>query len=152
MQVNELFKQSNTILLDGGMGTMLQAAGLKLGARPEELNITDPALIEGIHGQYAAAGSRIVNANTFGASAHKLTGSAYTLEQVITAGIENCKRACAPYGALTALDVGPLGELLEPSGTLAFEDAVAEYARIVKAGEAAGADLIFLRPTPTCTS
>ena len=143
MQVNELFKQSNTILLDGGMGTMLQAAGLKLGARPEELNITDPALIEGIHGQYAAAGSRIVNANTFGASAHKLTGSAYTLEQIITAGIANCKRACAPYGALTALDVGPLGELLEPSGTLAFEDAVAEYARIVKAGEAAGADLIF---------
>jgi len=141
--VNELFRQSNTILLDGGMGTMLQAAGLKLGARPEELNITDPALIEGIHGQYAAAGSRIVNANTFGASAHKLAGSAYTLEQVITAGIENCKRACAPYGALTALDVGPLGELLEPSGTLAFEDAVAEYARIVKAGEAAGADLIF---------
>ena len=143
MQVNELFRQSNTILLDGGMGTMLQAAGLKLGARPEELNITDPALIEGIHGQYAAAGSRIVNANTFGASAHKLAGSAYTLEQVITAGIENCKRACALYGALTALDVGPLGELLEPSGTLAFEDAVAEYARIVKAGEAAGADLIF---------
>ena len=143
MQVNELFKQSNTILLDGGMGTMLQAAGLKLGARPEELNITDPALIEGIHGQYAAAGSRIVNANTFGASAHKLAGSAYTLEQIITAGIANCKRACAPYGALTALDVGPLGELLEPSGTLAFEDAVAEYARIVKAGEAAGADLIF---------
>ena len=143
MQVNELFKQSNTILLDGGMGTMLQAAGLKLGARPEELNITDPALIEGIHGQYAAAGSRIVNANTFGASAHKLAGSAYTLEQIITAGIENCKRACAPYGALTALDVGPLGELLEPSGTLAFEDAVAEYARIVKAGEAAGADQIF---------
>ena len=143
MQVNELFKQSNTILLDGGMGTMLQAAGLKLGARPEELNITDPALIEGIHAQYAAAGSRIVNANTFGASAHKLAGSAYTLEQIITAGIENCKRACAPYGALTALDVGPLGELLEPSGTLAFEDAVAEYARIVKAGKAAGADLIF---------
>ena len=143
MQASELFNQPNTILLDGGMGTMLQAAGLKLGARPEELNITDPALIEGIHGQYAAAGSRIVNANTFGASAHKLAGSAYTLEQVITAGIENCKRACAPYGALTALDVGPLGELLEPSGTLAFEDAVAEYARIVKAGEAAGADLIF---------
>ena len=142
MQVNELFRQSNTILLDGGMGTMLQAAGLKLGARPEELNITDPALIEGIHGQYAAAG-RIVNANTFGASAHKLAGSTYTLEQIITAGIENCKHACAPYGALTALDVGPLGELLEPSGTLAFEDAVAEYARIVKAGEAAGADLIF---------
>ena len=143
MQVNELFTQPNTILLDGGMGTMLQAAGLKLGARPEELNLTDPALIEGIHAQYAAAGSRIINANTFGASAHKLAGSAYTLEEVIAAGIANCKRACAPYGALAALDVGPLGELLEPNGTLAFEDAVAEFGRIVRAGVAAGADLIF---------
>ena len=131
MQASELFKQSNTVLLDGGMGTMLQASGLKLGAKPEELNITNPELIESIHAKYAAAGSRIVNANTFGASAHKL------------AGIANRKRACAPYGALTALDVGPLGELLEPSGTLAFEDAVSEYARIVRAGAAAGADLIF---------
>ena len=143
MQVSELFKQSNTILLDGGMGTMLQASGLKLGAKPEELNITNPELIESIHAKYAAAGSRIVNANTFGASAHKLAGSAYSLEEIIAAGIANCKRACAPYGALTALDVGPLGELLEPSGTLAFEDAVSEYARIVRAGAAAGADLIF---------
>ena len=71
MQANELFTQPNTILLDGGMGTMLQAAGLKLGARPEELNITDLQLIESIHSRYAAAGSRIINANTFGASAHK---------------------------------------------------------------------------------
>ena len=143
MQVNELFAQPNTILLDGGMGTMLQAAGLKLGARPEELNLTDPALIEGIHAQYAAAGSRIINANTFGASAHKLAGSEHTLEEVIAAGIANCKRACAPYGALAALDVGPLGELLEPNGTRTFEDAVAEFGRIVRAGAAAGADLIF---------
>ena len=143
MQANELFNQPYTILLDGGMGTMLQAAGLKLGARPEELNIENPALIESIHAAYAAAGSRIVNANTFGASAHKLAGSQYTLEELIAAGIGCCKRACAPYGALTALDVGPLGELLEPSGTLAFEDAVSEYGRIVRAGVAAGADLIF---------
>ena len=143
MQANELFTQPNTILLDGGMGTMLQAAGLKLGAKPEELNITDPALIEGIHAKYAAAGSRIISANTFGASAHKLAGTAYTLEEIIAAGIANCKRACAPYGALAALDVGPLGELLEPNGTLAFEDAVTEYGRIVRAGVAAGADLIF---------
>ncbi len=143
MQASELFTQSNTILLDGGMGTMLQASGLKLGARPEELNIENPALIENVHSMYAAAGSRIINANTFGASAHKLAGSKYSLEEIIAAGIGCCKRACAPYGALTALDVGPLGELLEPSGTLAFEDALNEYARIVRAGVAAGADLIF---------
>ena len=70
-------------------------------------------------------------------------GGELSHEEIIAAGIANCRRACAPYGALAALDVGPLGELLEPNGTLAFEDAVEEYARIVRAGAAAGADLIF---------
>ena len=143
MQASELFHQPNTILLDGGMGTMLQAAGMKLGTRPEDLNIENPELIRSIHAKYAAAGSRVVNANTFGASPHKLADSKYTLEAVITAGIANCKQAVAPYGALVTLDVGPLGELLEPSGTLAFEDAVAEYGRIVRAGVAAGADILY---------
>ena len=143
MQASELFYQPNTILLDGGMGTMLQAAGMKLGTRPEDLNIENPELIRSIHAKYAAAGSRVVNANTFGASPHKLADSKYTLEEVITAGIANCKQAVAPYGALVTLDVGPLGELLEPSGTLAFEDAVAEYGRIVRAGVAAGADILY---------
>ena len=143
MQASELFNQPNTILLDGGMGTMLQAAGMKLGTRPEDLNIENPELIRSIHAKYAAAGSRIINANTFGASPHKLADSKYTLEEVITAGIANCKQAVAPYGALVTLDVGPLGELLEPSGTLAFEDAVAEYGRIVRAGVAAGADILY---------
>ena len=143
MQASELFHQPNTILLDGGMGTMLQAAGMKLGTRPEDLNIENPELIRSIHAKYAAAGSRVVNANTFGASPHKLADSKYTLEEVITAGIANCKQAVALYGALVTLDVGPLGELLEPSGTLAFEDAVAEYGRIVRAGVAAGADILY---------
>ena len=143
MQASELFNQPNTLLLDGGMGTMLQAAGMKLGTRPEDLNIENPELIRSIHAKYAAAGSRVVNANTFGASPHKLADSKYTLEEVITAGIANCKQAVAPYGALVTLDVGPLGELLEPSGTLAFEDAVAEYGRIVRAGVAAGADILY---------
>lgn len=143
MKAEDLFKQDNTLLLDGGMGTMLQAAGLALGEKPEALNLKDPALIESIHARYAAAGSVILNANTFGASAHKLAGTGYTVEEVIAAGIGCAKRAAAPYGALVALDVGPLGELLEPSGTLAFEDAVEEYARIVRAGAAAGADLVF---------
>ena len=57
MQRTELFTQAHTILLDGGMGTMLQAAGLQLGARPEELNMTDPDLVGSIHAAYAAAGS-----------------------------------------------------------------------------------------------
>ena len=144
MQIHELFTQENTVLLDGGMGTMLQAAGLKLGARPEELNITDPEQISHIHGMYAAAGSRIINTNTFGASPRKLAKSPYSLEEIVAAGVACCKKACAPYGALTALDIGPLGELLEPIGTLPFESAVADFARIVRAGVAAGADLVMV--------
>ena len=144
MKAEQLFHQTNTILLDGGMGTMLQAEGLKLGEKPEVLNLTNPALIESIHARYAEAGSRILNANTFGGSAHKLADTGYMVEQVIAAGIGCAKRAGKPYGALTALDVGPLGELLEPAGTLAFEDAVKEFGRIVRAGAEAGADLIFL--------
>ncbi|MBQ7858558.1 MAG: homocysteine S-methyltransferase family protein [Faecalibacterium sp.] len=125
------------------MGTMLQAAGLAAGEKPELLNLTQPQLIESIHAQYVKAGSRIINTNTFGASAKKLAGSGYTVEQVVPAAVANARRACADAGALVALDIGPLGELLEPAGTLTLEQAVAEFARIVRAG-AADADLVFL--------
>ncbi len=143
MKAEELFCQPHTILLDGAMGTMLQAAGLPLGAKPELLNLENPALIESIHARYAAAGSRILAANTFGASVHKLAGSGYTVAQVVAAGIGCACRAAAPYGALVALDIGPLGELLEPAGTLPFEAAVDAFAEIVWAGAEAGADLIL---------
>lgn len=143
MRAEELFRTRETILLDGAMGTMLQAAGLPLGARPEALNLEDPALIESIHARYAAAGSRILCANTFGASAHKLAGSGYTVEQVVDAAIRCARRAAQPYGSLVALDIGPLGELLEPAGILPFEEAVEAFAEIVRAGAAAGADLIL---------
>lgn len=143
MRAEELFRTRETVLLDGAMGTMLQAAGLPLGARPEALNLEDPALIKSIHARYAAAGSRILCANTFGASAHKLAGSGYTVEQVVDAAIRCARRAAQPYGSLVALDIGPLGELLEPAGTLPFEEAVEAFAEIVRAGAAAGADLIL---------
>ena len=143
MRAEELFRTRETVLLDGAMGTMLQAAGLPLGARPEALNLEDPALIESIHARYAAAGSRILCANTFGASAHKLAGSGYTVEQVVDAAIRCARRAAQPYDSLVALDIGPLGELLEPAGTLPFEEAVEAFAEIVRAGAAAGADLIL---------
>ena len=143
MRAEQLLHTRETVLLDGAMGTMLQAAGLPLGAKPEALNLEDPALIESIHAQYAAAGSRILCANTFGASAHKLAGTGYTVGQVVAAGIGCARRAAAPYGALVALDVGPLGELLEPAGTLPFEEAVAAFAEIIRAGAEAGADLVL---------
>ena len=152
MQANELFIQPNTILLDGGMGTMLQAAGLKLGARPEELNITDPQLIESIHSRYAAAGSRIINANTFGASAHKLAGSEYTLEEIIAAGIANCKRACAPTAHWPRWTSARWANCWSPTARWPLKtpwpSMAASSGRVSPPGPISSS----LRPSPTCTS
>ena len=66
------------------------------------------------------------------------------MEDVVTASIACAHKAADTTGALVALDIGPLGELLVPAGTLSFEDAYAEFAQVIRAGAAAGADLVFL--------
>ncbi len=133
MQIRDIFERKQYVFLDGGMGTMLQAAGLPLGERPELLAITRPELLTSIHAAYIEAGSDIVYANTFGASAKKLEGTGHTVEELVPAALECARRAAEPAGALVALDVGPLGELLEPAGTLRFEDAYEYFAQIMRA-------------------
>lgn len=128
------------ILLDGAMGTMLQEAGLEAGGIPELLNLTDPELIESIHKKYIAAGSNIVYANTFGANRYKLKGN--SVEEIISAGISIAKKACGEK-ALTALDIGPIGQLLEPTGTLTFEEAYSIFKEQIIAGK--DADIIVLK-------
>ncbi len=130
-------------LLDGAMGTMLQKAGLKLGQRPETLSITDGDVVEGIQRQYVQAGSRLILANTFCANAHKLEGTGFCVEETVTASIRVAKRACEGTDAKVALDIGPIGELLEPLGTLHFDEAYELFAQMIRAGVAAGADAIF---------
>ena len=80
--------QEKYILLDGAMGTMLQKHGMKPGAVPEFLNITDPQMLIDIHKAYVESGSQIIYANTFGANRFKLEGSPYTVEQIVTAAEE----------------------------------------------------------------
>ena len=89
----ELLTGDGFILLDGAMGTMLQASGLKLGGIPEELNFTDPELIENIHKKYIDAGAMAVYANTFGANRHKLENSKYSVEETVKRGIEIARKA-----------------------------------------------------------
>ena len=140
----ELLKTRDYIIFDGAMGTMLQAAGMKMGETPEVLNITRPELLVSIAEQYFNAGSDVVYANTFGANRYKLEECGRSVEELVTAGIANAKKArdaVKPDG-LVALDVGPIGQLLEPTGVLSFEEAYDMYAEIVKAGAAAGADLV----------
>ncbi|MBQ7824892.1 MAG: homocysteine S-methyltransferase family protein, partial [Clostridia bacterium] len=110
--------KQKVLLLDGAMGTMLQSAGLKLGDRPETLSITAPDTVTRIHRSYVEAGSRLILANTFCANAHKLAGTGFTVEEVVTASVKVALRACEGTDAKVALDIGPIGELLEPLGTL----------------------------------
>lgn len=144
MQIESIFDRSRYVFLDGGMGTQLQKRGLKPGQKPELAALEMPKVLTAIHAEYAAAGADLLLANTFGANARKLAGTGYTVQQVVTASLDCARKAAQPSGALVGLDIGPLGELLAPAGTLPFEEAYASFAEIVRAGVQGNADFVFL--------
>ena len=127
------------LFFDGAMGTMLQARGLKAGAFPESFNLTHPDVVLNIHKSFVKAGADVVSANTFGANPFKMKDLDVT--EVINRGIEIAKASGAKK---VALDVGSHGALLEPNGTLSFEEAYENYKFIMKTGEKAGADIILI--------
>ncbi len=131
------------LFLDGGMGTQLQERGLKAGELPEGWNLHRPEDVIAVHEAYLNAGADIILANTFGANSFKFGADT---DKVIEAGVRNARTAVKNCNedAFVALDIGSTGKLLKPLGTLDFEDAVAEFAKIVRAGERAGADLILI--------
>lgn len=139
MNFSDLLK-NDYIILDGAMGTMIQKSGLKLGEIPETLNLTHPEMIKDIHRGYVDVGTQIVCANTFGANGYKLKDSGYTVEEIIKAGIKNAKDAVGNK-ALVALDIGPIGQLLEPAGSMSFDTAYDYFKEEILAG--ADADVIF---------
>ena len=126
-------------LLDGAMGTELMKRGVSLGRFPEEVNLSAPEAVQGIHRDYLEAGSGILYACTFGANPVKARGG--PVETVIRAALANA-RAAAGDRARIALDVGPLGQLLEPYGELPEEEARAAFRTVFSAGESA--DLVVL--------
>lgn len=127
------------LVLDGGMGTQLQAFGMEVGGIPELLNLTNPDLITRIHAGYVAAGADVVYANTFGANRKKMARTGKSVSELINAAIVNARKSGASY---VALDIGPIGALLEPLGDLSFEEAYDIFAEEVRAGE--GADIIVI--------
>ncbi|NMF55065.1 dihydropteroate synthase [Collinsella sp. KGMB02528] len=128
------------LLFDGGMGTMLQAAGMKAGALPELLNFSDPDVITGIQRQYVEAGCDVITSNTFGANAHKLNGAA-SVEDVFASAVACARAAGARY---VAGDIGPIGALLRPLGTMSFDEAYLLFKEEVEAGVKAGVDLFII--------
>ena len=143
MEFRKLLEAPGPVILDGGMGTMLQAKGLKLGEHPELAALDHPDWLLDIHRAYAEAGSQILCANTFGANREKLKRTGRTVEEVIPPSIAIAKEAAAGR-ALVALDLGPVGQLLEPTGTLDFETAVDIFAQQVRCAVSAGADLVMI--------
>ena len=143
MKILDYLKE-NILILDGGMGTLLQSAGLPTGELPERWNITHSDVIINIHRDYFAAGSNVVSTNTFGANLLKFSHD--ELKEIIFAAVENAKAAREGFEGerFIALDIGPTGKLLKPYGDLDFEDAVSIFAETVKIGVKAGVDLIFI--------
>lgn len=140
---HKLFEQE-FILLDGAFGTMLQQNGLQLGEIPELLSFSRPELITKIHHDYLEAGSDIIYANTFGANRYKLEGCGKTVTEVVTQSVKLARAEADKFGKYVAVDVGPIGTLLEPSGTLTFEEAYEIFKEVMVAGEKAGADFVVL--------
>lgn len=129
---------------DGGMGSLLQAAGLQAGELPERWNLSHPEIITEVHGKYLAAGADIMTTNTFGANRLKYDKDG-ELKAIIEAAIANARKAVEEAGrGYVALDLGPTGKLLKPLGDLPFETAVSLYKEVVSIGAAAGADLVLI--------
>ena len=140
------YLKNNIVYLDGGMGTLLQAGGLKPGEHPEKWNISHPEVITNIHKSYYDSGSNVVCTNTFGANSLKFNDE--ELEEIIKAAIGNAKKAKelsnTTHEKFIALDIGPTGKLLKPLGDLDFEDAVTVFSKTVKLGVKYGVDLILI--------
>ncbi len=139
--------QDRILFFDGGMGSLLQAAGLRPGELPGDWNVSHPEVLVEIHRAYLEAGADIVTTNTFGADSLKYReGTQYSLDQVITAAIRNGREAVRLSGkdACVALDLGPTGKLLKPLGDLAFEDACRIYKEVIEIAVREGVDLILI--------
>ncbi len=151
MKLTDHIKNKIT-LLDGGMGTLLQARGLRAPETPEEWNITHPEIIREIHTAYFDAGSNIVATNTFGANILKMDEE--TLEKTVRAAIENAnaakKASKSQSDKWIALDIGPSGRMLAPLGELGFEEAVEAFAKTVRLGVKYGVDLILIETMNDC--
>ena len=139
--------QNRILFCDGGMGSLLQEAGLKPGELPGTWNITHPEELVKIHKAYLEAGADIVTTNTFGVDRLKYNeNTEFQLESVIRAAVTNAKEAIRQSGkqAWIGLDMGPTGKLLKPMGDLAFEDCCAIYREVVEIGADAGADFVLI--------
>lgn len=138
------YLKKRILVFDGAMGTMLQNMGLMVGELPETLNIIEREKIIEIHKRYIDAGAMVITTNTFGANEIKLKNSGMTVENIIDTAVRNAKEAAIEKEVFIALDIGPIGELMEPMGILSFEEAYRIFKRQVIQGVKSGVDVILI--------
>lgn len=147
MKIKEYLKD-NLLIFDGAMGTMLQREGLPIGDNPEIFGLKNPDKLLKIHKKYLEAGCNVLTTNTFGCNELKVTKLGYTVEEIIDNAITIGKKAIGESDKskprFVALDIGPIGEMLEPMGTLSFDRAYEIFKRQAVQGEKSGADLIII--------
>ena len=147
VEIKEYLKD-NILIFDGAMGTMLQKEGLPIGDNPEIFGIKNPHKLLKIHKKYLEAGSNVLTTNTFGCNELKVNKLGYTVEEVIDRAVSIAKQAIEESDKskprFVALDIGPIGEMLEPMGTLSFDRAYEIFKRQAIQGEKSGADLIII--------
>ena len=136
------------LFFDGGMGTMLQKNGMGAGEIPELLNIDNPQLIEKIHCEYLEAGADIITTNTFGANPLKLSADT-SVDMIIAAAVGTARKAVRKFQSkdkprFVAFDMGPCGSLLEPLGSLSFDECYDAFRKIAVTAEKCGVDLVII--------
>ena len=141
------------VFFDGGMGTMIQKTGVVGYSIPEDLNFYHPEIIKDIHHQYLEAGANVLTANSFGANPIKLEEGRFTTEEYITEAIKLQKESIEEYENshpetkgkhFCSWDSGQIGKLLEPMGTLTFDEAYEAFKECALIAEKAGADLAII--------
>ncbi|MBR2908482.1 MAG: homocysteine S-methyltransferase family protein [Clostridia bacterium] len=138
--------EAGLVYFDGGTGSVLASMGLSAGERPEVWSLTHPDEIRALHTAYFRAGANIVKTNTFGAN--PLHYDEATLERIVRSAVSLAREArdgtVGDGEGFIALDIGPLGVLFEPYGTMTFDKAVEAFSHVVRIGRDAGADCILI--------
>ena len=134
------------VLCDGAMGTLLYSKGVFINRCYDELNVSQPDLIRGIHHEYLQAGAEVIETNTFGANRFRLErhGLADKVKEINFAGARLAKEAAKSFDAWVAGSVGPLGIRIEPLGKTSFDEARAAFREQIAALLEGGVDVLIL--------
>ena len=138
-------KQS-AVLCDGAMGTLLYAKGIFINRCYDELNVSQPDLIRGIHHEYLQAGAEIIETNTFGGNSFRLArhSMANRVREINFAGARLAREAAKSFDVWVAGSVGPLGIKIEPLGKTSFEEARTAFREQIAALVEGGVDVLML--------